>query len=772
MSRVSSTLFLALAPWWINADWNGTTRADSHVDRYNVTWREPAKDGRDSMPLGNGDISVNAWMEASGSLVLTIGKADSWGDNGRLLKIGRLRVALDPPQSLENFQQELCLEDATLRASWDNGAGRTRLSVWVDAHHPTIQVQFDTASPTTATATMDIWRTEPMELPSVEVSGIYYDRLQKPIQQRQPTVVEPDIVLTDLPSGRIGWIHHNGRSLGPALAAELQGLADIERPEPLLNRIFGVIVEADGSQRVDQHTLELPSAVSHHWTIYVHTEHPSRPVDWQKNVNGIIKHITEMPRDERQQKHAQWWQAFWNRSWIHVTERTGGDDQPAENDDAYVVSRGYALQRYLHACAGRGRYAIKFNGSLFTVAWPDKPGDADYRRWGPGYWWQNTRFPYLPMCAAGDFDLMQPLIRMYLDDVMPVAIARTRRYFGHGGAFFPECVYFWEDVFPDTYGWTPYDQRGRDKLQEAGWHKWEWVAGPELLHLILERFEYMEDRHYLEQRVLPASREILGFFDQHYELDDNGQYHMYPGQALETWWDCTNPMPELAGLYDLTERLLHLSTELVPADDRELWQGIRKKLPPLPIREVDGKRMLAPAARFEHKVSIEHPELYAVFPFRQFGVGRPDIDLAVEALNHRQPRSHHGWHQDDIFMACLGLADDAQAGLVQRARNHDPACRFPAFWGPNFDWTPDQTHGGALMKTLQLMVLQVDHDRLFLLPAWPESWNVEFKLHAPQQTTVAGTYRDGKLERLDVRPAERAEAVSVAGQIQKALNGH
>ena len=55
------------------------------------------------------------------------------------------------------------------------------------------------------------------------------------------------------------------------------------------------------------------------------------------------------------------------------------------------------------ACAGRGRYPIKFNGSLFTVPTPWSP-DPDYRRWGSGYWWQNMRLPYYSMCAAGDFE--------------------------------------------------------------------------------------------------------------------------------------------------------------------------------------------------------------------------------------------------------------------------------------------------------------------------------------------------------------------------------
>ena len=51
-------------------------------------------------------------------------------------------------------------------------------------------------------------------------------------------------------------------------------------------------------------------------------------------------------------------------------------------------------------------------------------------------------------------------------------------------------------------------------------------------------------------------------------------------------------------------------------------------------------------------------------------------------------------------MAYLGLTDDARKAIVGRARSHDAGERFPAFWGPNYDWTPDQDHGGVLMKAL------------------------------------------------------------------------
>jgi len=87
--------------------------------------------------------------------------------------------------------------------------------------------------------------------------------------------------------------------------------------------------------------------------------------------------------------------------------------------------------------------------------------------------------------------------------------------------------------------------------------------------------------------------------------------------------------------------------------------------------------------------------------------------------------------------------------------------RFPAFWGPNYDWTPDQDHGGVLMKTLQAMLLQTDGQKIFLLPAWPKEWNVDFKLHAPQQTVVEGVYRDGKMQSLRVTPESRRADVEM-----------
>jgi hypothetical protein len=215
-------------------------------------------------------------------------------------------------------------------------------------------------------------------------------------------------------------------------------------------------------------------------------------------------------------------------------------------------------------------------------------------------------------------------------------------------------------------------------------------------------------------------------------------------------------MPEAAGLHYLTRQLKTLPAGLVTAEQARFFDHIAAILPAIPVREIDGKKMLAPAEVFDKKQNVENPELYAVYPFRLFGLGKPHIDLAVNALDARTDRGHFGWRQDDIFMALLGLTDQARQGLAERASQWNEKRRFPAFWGPNYDWTPDQDHGGVLTKTLQVMLVQCEDRQIHLLPAWPADWDVTFKLQAPYKTTLEGSARRGKLERLDVTPKSRS----------------
>ena len=74
-----------------------------------LVWHSPGLNSLGSMPLGNGDIGLNVWVEKNGDLVFYIAKSDAWCENGRLVKLSRVRVSISPPLFTDgdSFRQTL-----------------------------------------------------------------------------------------------------------------------------------------------------------------------------------------------------------------------------------------------------------------------------------------------------------------------------------------------------------------------------------------------------------------------------------------------------------------------------------------------------------------------------------------------------------------------------------------------------------------------------------------------------------------------------------------
>jgi hypothetical protein len=431
-----------------------------------------------------------------------------------------------------------------------------------------------------------------------------------------------------------------------------------------------------------------------------------------------------------------------------------------DTDTRSPVTRGYTLQRYVQACGGRGTYPIKFNGGIFTVEpkAEGKPMNADWRQWGDAHWYQNIRHMYHPMPAGGDAEMMDPFFGLY-ERVRPLAEARTRLYHGAQGSYFPETMTVWGTYANSDYGWDRKGKQPRDV--DSPWWRYAWNQGPELVALFLDRWDYTQDERFLQDRVLPMAVSVLTYFDTRFAKDAQGRVRLDPAQAVETLWTgVVNDMPTTAGLNEITVRLCALPGKLTSPAQRVFFTRMKSAVPIVPIEdvEVDGtkQRTLAPAQAYDPKRSnCENPEMYAVWPFRIYGVGRPDLEAARTAYAHRVNHLDVGWGYDGNCAALLGLADEAARIMKVKCANSNPKHRWPATWGPNFDWLPDQNHGGNLLETTQLMLLQSVGQQIFLLPAWPKGWDVSFRLHAPQKTAVECVYRSGKIEHLAVTPHSR-----------------
>jgi len=688
-----------------------------NLDACNVSWDTPGPTSSQSMPIGNGDIGLNVWVEPSGDLAFYIGKTDSWSaqytDPQGLMKVGGVHVAMSPSPLVAGapFVQLLKLHEGEIEIREGAAPNGLVLRVWVDANHPVIRVEAKSDQPVSFRVTLDDWRKDDISM------------------QR---------VASDQPN-QIVWYHRNsnGVNVDPHVA----------------NLTFGALIKGVGLAGKDDTTLESSSPTTTQLiSIYPLTATTAAPDDWLAQLNQQVTQIDALNLEQTRTEHQKWWDQFWHRSWIFVRG----------NQEAADVTEGYVLQRFVTACAGRGAYPIKFNGSIFVVDDPTRkdkngpaPVNADFRDWGGVYWYQNTRAMYWPRLQAGDFDEMMPLFRMY-ENEMKVNIPVVKAYYGHDGSYFAEQWPFWGGL------------KYVGPQMPANWNDHYFTDILDLGMMMLDYCEYTGDTKFLKQTAVPMITDGLTFFREHFYLGPDGKMLLDPDNAIEMYWKARNPAPDIAGLHAILARMIALPDDVVDADTRETWKKMQATLPDLPRGTKNGKDLLLPYDGPQKMKSRngENPELYAIYPFRLYGLEKPDLDLAIRTFNARKCKQKGCWVQDPIQAAMLGLTDVAEEYVHFNLTRTDPRLKFLAFWAHGNDYQPDEDNGGNGENGLQQMLLQAVGKKLLLFPAWPKEWDVDFKLNAPFQTTVQGKFEHGKLVDLVVTPPERkADVIDMSIQV-------
>ena len=145
-------------------------------------------------------------------------------------------------------------------------------------------------------------------------------------------------------------------------------------------------------------------------------------------------------------------------------------------------------------------------------------------------------------------------------------------------------------------------------LDSHGGHGWGWqtdtkpgdpIWGPcirfhytgtlEMLVMMIDLYGYAEDKEFLKKELLPMADESLLWWAQHWSRDEKGKLKMSPSRALESYGDCTNSAPDVAGLMWNLDRLLALSDDEIGLKRRSRWAKLRKALPAIPMMTVAGR---------------------------------------------------------------------------------------------------------------------------------------------------------------------------------------
>lgn len=735
------------------------TSSNGNVNQYNVVWDSPGKNALGSMPAGNGDIGLNVWTEENGDLLFYIGKTDTFDENGRILKLGRIRIHFDnaPFTKGRPFRQELSLRDCTIRITAGVGESALRLKLWVDANRPIVHVESESGTPFRQTVALEMWRTEKRPL-----SGKWENHYVSGTSENTLPIQYPDTMLGRNPmfKNRIVCYHRNETSVRSA-SLELQGLLPLPpelSADMLLHRTFGFVVQADGMEAVSPVRLvSIAPAKATHVTLVSLTEQTETAQVWLNNLSRLSERLHSENGRAARAAHEKWWSGFWNRSDITVS---GGDAR-----ETSAISQGWHLNRFVTACTARGKVPVKFNGAIFTMdgvdakSAPNSSITTDDRTWGIPFWFQNERHIYWPMLQAGDYDQFAPFFAMYRD-ILPMARHRTRVYYRHNGAFFPEAMTPWGTYMNNNYGW---DRKGKEfGLTDNTYIRRYWQGGIELCAMMLEWYHHTGDGAFARETLIPIATEIIAFYDEHYRRNEIGKICFDPAQALETIPDVVNPTPEIAGLRHILTGLTNLPDLLIRKELRTRWLRVFSELPAIPITRKGDTTIIAHAQIIcENRQNVENCNLYAVWPYRQYGVLGGEIGLAQNSFRFRDYRfvANSCWHNDILFAAHAGLAGEATHMLARRFMLCGN-CRFPTFY-VNGDWVPDLDNGGVCQNTIQSMLMQADEKRIILLPAWPKDWNASFKLHAPGNTIVEARVENGVIRDLIVTPESRRRDVEI-----------
>lgn len=701
----------------------GKTVADYKPKDY--VWTTQSQNSSGSMPCGGHDVGMNVWVE-NGDILFYVSKSGMLDENNTLLKAGRFRLNIKgQPFSGTDFEQRLCLNDGAI---YIKGKGIS-IRLWADVYQPKVFVEMNATHKADATLSYESWRYKDRPVTKAECQqGSYKWNIPADCTTFADSIKAA--------KSSIDFWHTNRSYTVFDYTVSREGLDAIkdELYNPIGGKTFGGSITMPGFRFTGTST-----------GTYASTDYKA----WHYSATGIRQATvsidlytgetagTALSAKKSKAQSTKWWHQFWQRSFI-IAEGEGA-----------AMARNYELFRYMLGCNAYGEYPTKFNGSLFTFdpvyADPKSPFTPDFRKWGGGTMTaQNQRLVYWPMLKSGDTDMMKAQFDTYLR-MLPNATRRTKFYWNHDGASFSEQIENCGLPNPTEYGkHKPGDDPGMDR---NAWLEYQWDTALEFCSMIMQAHKYsgMDIAEYE-----PLIRQTLIFFDEHYQyiakklgvkpLNADGKLMLYPSSGCETYKMAYNPSSVIAALKTVAEQWIEYKGDSL--------NNFLSRIPPIPLRTIEGDTCIAPAIVWARIQNIETPQLYPVFPWRVYGMGRDNLHIArntyLKDPHAVEMHSTKGWKQDNIWAACLGLTDEAFK--LNREKLADGPYRFPAFWDPGYDWAPDCNKGGASMIGLQEMLLQEKPDGgLLLFPAWPKNINAKFRLKATGGRTVEAEIKKGTI---------------------------
>lgn len=784
----------------LHGSYKSVAQADlSYPDMYNVIWDSQSENAAGSMPVGGGDIGMNVWVEDN-KLLFYMQRSGIHDEYNGFPKLGRVRIWTTPNifDGAYAFLQKLNLSESCIEISAEHPEnGNINLKIWVEVRRPKVHVECTSGKPVTWFAQYESWRTEPRELSKGDVNEKDRWGWWDTGGWEHAVILEPDNFRQE--ENRFTFWHINPEEkLTSKLAYRLMKLDEYygQFYDPLKDAVWGGRMEGPGLVFNEQTKGSYSDTDFTGWSyksakpqkkqeisLWFHNSHCGSGEIWIGELEELIKE-KELPSNNAWEENVLWWKSFWDKS--HIVMNPGKN----EIDSIWCVGRNYTLFRYMTALNAYGENPTMFNGGVLTfdpgLVAGRFPFHPDWRAWSGGnYTMQNQRWVYWPMLKWGDFEHMESQFN-FLERTLEVGKLRVKKNYGIEGWKFEEVGTVYGLPMPMHYGLdSAYIQmRLRQPWMEPGLSS-NWcvihhhTAMLEFSYMILEYYRY-SGRDI--SKWLPIVKGTIDFYDNYYrhkakfnanfrEYDENGKLIIFPAGACESHYYVSNPVPDVAGLQAVVQGAMELPDKWLEKffGGKEKLSRMQVTIPDFHLEEIEGDTVLPPGKSVVYSwwKKTELYINYPMFPFNRIELGDREMAYIHNTYKHwdrwQTPRAwqmYQSWANGNVAFARMGKTGEA-AELTCKTLANGPF-RFPSFWGPGYDWVPDHNWGGTGAVGLQEMLLQTLEDKIVLLPAWPDDWDADFKLHAPNLTVVEGKVRNGEVVELNVLPEERREDIFMA----------
>ncbi|MEZ5107304.1 MAG: hypothetical protein R2757_22555 [Draconibacterium sp.] len=378
------------------------------VSQYDLTYLSPPKDPLQGIPLGNGEIGVLFWCEDS-KIIAVINKSDLWDDaafgpfhnwSGKeedysTTQRHACRIIIDfkfPVFSvmyLSDFQAKLNLSDASLSLEAVSPFGKVGLKAFVD--HESGTLFYDLNS--------DLNEDIPLELIVERFGSRTYSHWYSQINR------DASIGL----SGTEAFADNDGAFITQKLTTGTFAVGG----KVIQNNELSVKYSREHSRCAKiQLSGKRQKAVQLAFTV----TSPEDEAD-VSTAKNILSSVTRKGMAPFIESNKAMWKSIWNRSFMDY-----GDD--------YLNNLWYLTIYYANASQG-GKYPGRFNNGLWSWS-------RDVQNWNFYFHW-NQQELYWPLNAAGFHELVNPYLNFRFNS-LPLAKSAAKEIFNSDGAFYSDVT--------------------------------------------------------------------------------------------------------------------------------------------------------------------------------------------------------------------------------------------------------------------------------------------------------------------------------------------